>query len=262
MPHFCSMAKFKLTLEYEGSRFKGWQVQEDARSIQGLLIKAAKTVFETEKVEVYGSGRTDAGVHALGQVAHLDVNTKVPARLIRQKLNDLLPHDVNILNVEAVPQKFHARHDAVARSYVYQISRRRNAFGKHFCWWVKDPLDVARMNEAAAYLVGFHDFKSFSNEKGTEKSSMVELQQLKVVEQDDLLIVHIVASHFLWKMVRRVVGCLVEVGTGRLDPKKMKEWLESPSQEPAKYTAPPSGLFLERVYFPGEKVSTEFKTLL
>jgi tRNA pseudouridine38-40 synthase len=255
------MAKFKLIVEYDGTRFKGWQVQEDARSIQGLLINAARIVFETDKVEVYGAGRTDAGVHALGQVAHLDVNTKMPVRLIRQKLNEQLPHDINILSVDVVPQKFHARHDAIARSYVYQISRRRNAFGKHFVWWVKDNLDVRRMNEAAAYLVGFHDFKSFSNEKGAEKSSMVELQQLKVVEQGDLLVVHIVASHFLWKMVRRVVGCLVEVGTGRLDPANFKTWLETPSQEPAKFTAPPAGLFLERVYFPGEQVQTGFRTL-
>lgn len=256
------MAKFKLTLEYDGGRYKGWQVQEDAKSIQGTLIKAARVVFETEKVEVYGSGRTDAGVHALGQVAHLDVETKMPVRLIRQKLNDQLPHDINVLSVDPVAQKFHARHDAVARSYVYQISRRRNAFGKHFSWWVKDNLDLDRMNQAAAHLVGFHDFKSFSNEKGTEKSSMVELQQLKVVDKGDLVIVHMVASHFLWKMVRRIVGCLVEVGTGRLDPAQLKEWLEKPSPEPAKFTAPSAGLFLERVYFSGEKTEQGFKTLL
>ncbi|HOY15692.1 MAG TPA: tRNA pseudouridine(38-40) synthase TruA [Haliscomenobacter sp.] len=256
------MAKFKLTLEYDGSRFKGWQVQEDARSIQGQLIKAAKIVFETDKVEVYGSGRTDAGVHALGQVAHLAVDTKMPVKMIRQKLNDQLTHDINVLSVDPVSDKFHARHDAVARSYVYQISRRRNAFGKHFMWWVKDPLDVERMNVAAAHLIGMHDFKSFSNEKGTEKSSKVELQHLKVVEKGDKVVVHIIASHFLWKMVRRVVGSLVEVGAGRLDPEKFKEWLEKPSQEPAKFTAPPAGLFLERVYFPKEKISTEFRTLL
>ena len=182
--------------------------------------------------------------------------------MIRQKLNDQLTHDINVLSVDPVSDKFHARHDAVARSYVYQISRRRNAFGKHFMWWVKDPLDVERMNVAAAHLIGMHDFKSFSNEKGTEKSSKVELQHLKVVEKGDKVVVHIIASHFLWKMVRRVVGSLVEVGAGRLDPEKFKEWLEKPSQEPAKFTAPPAGLFLERVYFPKEKISTEFRTLL
>jgi len=256
------MARFKLTLEYDGSRFKGWQVQEDARSIQGQLIKAAKIVFETETVEVYGSGRTDAGVHALGQVAHIEVETKMPVKLMRQKLNDQLTHDINILSIDQATQKFHARHDAVARSYVYHISRRRNAFGKHFMWWVKDPLNIDRMNAAAEYLVGMHDFKSFSNEKGTEKSSKVDLLQLKVVEKGDKLIVHVVASHFLWKMVRRIVGSLVEVGTGRIEPGKFKEWLEKPSIEPAKYTAPPGGLFLERVYFKGEKISTEFRTLL
>ena len=148
------MGKFKLTLEYDGTRFKGWQMQDDVLSIQGQLIKAAKVVFETDKVEVYGSGRTDAGVHALGQVAHLDVNTKIPVRLIRQKLNDQLTHNINVLSVDVVPQKFHARHDAIARSYVYQISRRRNAFGKHFMWWVKDPLNVELMNAAGKHLIG------------------------------------------------------------------------------------------------------------
>ena len=243
------MARFKLTLEYDGSRFKGWQVQEDARSIQGQLIKAAKIVFETEKVEVYGSGRTDAGVHALGQVAHIEVETKMPVKLMRQKLNDQLTHDINILSIDQAAQKFHARHDAVARSYVYHISRRRNAFGKHFMWWVKDPLNIDRMNAAAEFLVGMHDFKSFSNEKGTEKSSKVDLLQLKVVEKGDKLIVHVVASHFLWKMVRRIVGVLVEVGRGNMTAEQVDGFLMEYSREPARFTAPPSGLFLQGVEY-------------
>jgi tRNA pseudouridine38-40 synthase len=256
------MAKFKLTLEYDGSRYRGWQLQEESRSIQGELLRACRKVFKTDKVELYGSGRTDSGVHALGQVAHLEVKSTLAPKDIRAQLNEILNHDLNVLKVEPAKPKFHARHDASARSYVYQISRRRSAFGKHFCWWVKDPLDVAKMNEAAQILVGFHDFKSFSNEKGSEKSSQVDLMQLKVVEKDELLIVHVVASHFLWKMVRRMVGVLVEVGAGRMDLAQVKAYLDQPgSPEPAKYTAPPSGLFLEKVYYPGERIETTFQTL-
>jgi tRNA pseudouridine38-40 synthase len=256
------MAKFKLTLEYDGSRYRGWQLQEESRSIQGELLRACRKVFQTDKVELYGSGRTDSGVHALGQVAHLEVKSTLAPKDIRAQLNEILNHDLNILKVEPAKPKFHARHDASARSYVYQISRRRSAFGKHFCWWVKDPLDVAKMNEAAQVLIGFHDFKSFSNEKGSEKSSQVDLLQLKVVEKDELLIVHVVASHFLWKMVRRMVGVLVEVGAGRMDLAQVKAYLDQPgSPEPAKYTAPPSGLFLEKVYYPGERIETTFQTL-
>jgi tRNA pseudouridine38-40 synthase len=256
------MSRYKLTIEYDGSRYKGWQLQEDARSVQGTIIKACKTAFEVDKLELYGSGRTDSGVHALGQVAHLEISTKTPLKLIRQKINDQLPHDINILSVEPTSAKFHARHDAIARSYIYQISRRRNAFGKHYVWWIKDELDAEKMQIAAQSLIGFHDFKSFSNEKGTEKSSLVELQHMAVHEQGELLIVHIVASHFLWKMVRRVVGCLVEVGTGRMSPQHPATWLKTPSTEPAQYTAPPAGLFLERVYYPGEQKSKGFRTLL
>ncbi len=256
------MAKFKLTLEYDGSRYRGWQLQEESRSIQGELLRACRKVFQTDKVELYGSGRTDSGVHALGQVAHLEVKSTLAPKDIRAQLNEILNHDLNVLKVEPAKPKFHARHDASARSYVYQISRRRSAFGKHFCWWVKDPLDVAKMNEAAQVLIGFHDFKSFSNEKGSEKSSQVDLLQLKVVEKDELLIVHVVASHFLWKMVRRMVGVLVEVGAGRMGIAQVKAYLDQPgSPEPAKYTAPPSGLFLEKVYYPGERIETTFQTL-
>lgn len=255
------MARYKLTIEYDGSRFKGWQLQEDVRSIQGMLINACKTGLKTEQVELYGAGRTDAGVHALGQVAHLEVQTKTPWRLFRQAINDELPHDINVLQVEQAAARFHARHDAVARSYVYQISRRRNAFGKHFTWWIKDQLDAAKMQQAAQLLVGFHDFRAYSNEKGAEKSSMVELQHLAVHERGELILIHIQASHFLWKMVRRLVGCLVEVGTGRMDPATPAGWLTAPSAEPARFTAPPAGLFLEKVYYPGEPITKSFQTL-
>ena len=132
------MARFKLYIEYEGTRYSGWQMQKNSKSVQGKLYEAAEKIFKGERMEIYGSGRTDAGVHALCQVAHLDVKTMIAPEIIRMKLNDELPADISVLEVEKTHPKFHARHDAIRRSYIYQISRRRTAFGKPFVWWIKD----------------------------------------------------------------------------------------------------------------------------
>ncbi|MGH2569091.1 MAG: tRNA pseudouridine(38-40) synthase TruA, partial [Bacteroidota bacterium] len=129
------MPRFKLTLEYEGTRYSGWQIQKNARTVQGEFVQAIHKVFRTNEFEFHGSGRTDAGVHALMQVAHLDVKTVLAPEIIRMKLNDELPADINILEIEKAAPTFHARHDAVARRYLYQVSRRRTAFGKRFVWW-------------------------------------------------------------------------------------------------------------------------------
>lgn len=255
------MARFKITLEYDGSRFSGWQLQKNERSIQGDMMEACRTVFQTDRFELYGAGRTDAGVHALAQVAHLEVDTRLAPHIMIMKLNDELTHDINILRIEKAPARFHARHDAIARSYIYQISRRRNAFGKKFMWWVKDELDVKAMQEVCRLFVGMKDFQSFTNEKGGEKSTIVELQRLEIHERGDLLVVHIIGSHFLWKMVRRIVGVLVEVGRRQMTPQQIKSFFEQASNEPARLTAPPAGLFLERVYYPGDTAPTGFKML-
>ncbi len=247
------MARYKLTLEYDGSRYSGWQIQKEARSIQGACMDACRKVFQTENFEFYGAGRTDAGVHALGQVAHLDIKTDLAPAAVRMRLNDELPSDINILHAEKAPARFHARHDATARSYVYQISRRRNAFGKKYLWWVKDRLDAEAMRRAAARLTGMQDFRSFSNEKDEEQSSLVKIERLEVIERGDLILVHVIGSHFLWKMVRRIAGVLVEVGRGKMDAGQVRTFMEQASAEPARFTAPPAGLFLERVYYAGEK---------
>jgi len=139
------MARFKLCLEYAGTRYRGWQFQKNARTVQGELQRAVGAVSGRTDFELYGSGRTDAGVHALQQVAHLDLETTTPPHPLRRALNDELPPDINILTVEKVARSFHARHGAVARGYLYQISRRRTAFAKPFVWWIKNALDVYRM---------------------------------------------------------------------------------------------------------------------
>ena len=212
-----SRMRFKLTIEYAGTRYSGWQIQKNARTIQGEIDGALRGIGARD-FELYGSGRTDAGVHALAQVAHLDLDTSLPPETLRRQVNDDLPSDINILRIEPVRHRFHARHDAVARSYIYQLARRRTAFAKPFVWWVKDDLDVAAMRSLAGRFVGLHDFQSFSDDDPDEKSTEV----------------------------------LVEVGRGALPEAEAVAMLQERSPLPARLTAPASGLFLERVYYEGD----------
>ena len=245
--------RFKLTIEYAGTRYSGWQIQKNARTIQGEIDRAVREVTGAREFELYGSGRTDAGVHALAQVAHLDIQTTLPAGTLRRRLNDALPADIVILDAEPVRHRFHARHDAVARSYLYHVSRRRTAFAKPFVWWVKEDLHLARMRDAAAAFVGLHDFRAFSDDDPAEKSTSVQVDALDIHEDADLIVIHVEGSHFIWKMVRRLVGVLVEVGRGGLAPEAATALLGSRSDLPARLTAPASGLFLERVYYAGDR---------
>jgi tRNA pseudouridine38-40 synthase len=248
------MPRFKLTLEYAGTRYSGWQIQKNARTVQGELDRAIRTVTNRTKFELYGSGRTDAGVHALAQVAHLDIATALPPHTLLMRLNDELPSDINLLQIDKAHHKFHARHSAIGRGYLYQIARRRTAFAKPYVWWVREPLDVKAMREAAAQCLGLHDFQSFTDDDPEEKSTKVLLERLDVDESDagGLLIVRIGGSHFVWKMVRRLVGVLVAVGRGEVTQQAMRSFLTQKSDMPAKLTAPASGLFLEWVRYDGD----------
>jgi tRNA pseudouridine38-40 synthase len=228
------MPRYKLTLEYAGTRYSGWQIQNNARTVQGELHRAVTEGLRIPRFESYGSGRTDAGVHALAQVAHLDLPAPLPPDTIVDRLNQALPHDINILEAERMPPRFHAR---------------RTAFAKPFVWWVREPLHLARMTEAASALVGFSDFQSFTDDDPQEKSTTVLLERVAVAQVGHLVLIRVVGSHFLWKMVRRITGVLVEVGRGGLAPADMRRLLTSQSDLPPRLTAPGSGLFLERVFY-------------
>ncbi len=258
------MPNWKLEIEYEGTRYRGWQIQHNANTIQGELQKAAYQLF-SGRVEIDGAGRTDAGVHATGQVAHLKVfelKTNVASRQIQYGFNDLLPHGINVVKVKNAPENFHARHDAVSRSYIYQISTRRTAFAKNFVWWIKDDLNVAEMREAASLLVGRHNFQSFcETEEGKKQSTVVAVERAEIFTDGDLIVFRVIASHFLWKMVRRIVGMLAEVGRGNLSVEGFHRLLKFHSDAPAKFTAPPSGLFLERVLYKGDELPNKLKAI-
>lgn len=247
---------YKLLLEYEGSRYRGWQDQQNApRTVMGVLRRALEEAG-AEVVDLGGAGRTDAGVHALAQAAHLRLAApRDPARL-REAVNAALPADVHVLALVPASERFHARHNAVCRSYLYQISRRRSAFGKPFVWWIRDPLDLGAMRTAAALFVGRHDYRAFSAAPEGPKSTLVEVEKVEIVEAGSLVLIRVVASHFLWKMVRRMVGTLVRVATGQLRAADVAALLagevRSAADDPARFTAPPSGLFLERVVYEGD----------
>jgi tRNA pseudouridine38-40 synthase len=250
------MPTYRLIVEYEGTRYRGWQEQENARTVGGELRRALSRVAGPV-LELGASGRTDAGVHALAQVAHLRLGRSIDASEVRRQVNDLLPMDIEVLGIDLAPERFHARHDALSRSYVYQLSRRRTAFAKPFVWWVKRPLDTGRLRDAWSLLVGRHDFARFCEQPESHPSTVVVVERAEVAEEGDLVLLRIVASHFLWKMVRRLVGTAVEVGAGDLPADLFAHVvagyeLPAATGGPAAWTAPPSGLFLERVIYGGD----------
>jgi tRNA pseudouridine38-40 synthase len=252
---------WKLTLEYDGTKYSGWQEQPNARTVQGQLRKAAEDFFGNA-VDIQGAGRTDAGVHARAQVAHLRLRPKpgvkprfAPVDTILRALNERLPADVCIIDVAEVQNTFHARHDAVSRTYLYQISTRRTAFFKKYVWWVREPLDTAAMAQAAGMLIGRHDFTAFraADPSKPDESPIVVVEDATIEVEGDLILFRITASHYVWRMVRRVVGVLAKIGKGEVaidDFARLLTGHVDPSMDVAAWTAPESGLFLESVIYP------------
>lgn len=257
------MSTWKITLEYDGTKYSGWQEQTNARTVQGQLRKAAEDFLQAE-VELQGSGRTDAGVHAIAQVAHMRVRPKAggrrsfpPPREILRALNERLPSDVCILDVVEERGDFHARHDAAARTYIYQISTRRTAFFKKYVWWIREPLDLALMSRAARMLAGRHDFVCFRalDTSRPDESTVVVIDDASIEEDGHLIVFRIRGSHFLWRMVRRIVGVLVKIGKGEVTMEQFGDLLDGradPRLDVAAWTAPASGLFLEKIEYPGD----------
>jgi tRNA pseudouridine38-40 synthase len=249
------VASYRADVEYEGTRYRGWQIQANARSVAGELQRAFVEAG-AEVVELGGSGRTDAGVHALRQTAHVRLRQPLDAERLRLAVNDRLPPDIHLLGFRRAHDRFHARHDARTRSYLYQLSLRRTALAKRYVWWVKRRLDAELVTRSAQLFEGRHDFRRFCEQPAQQPSTVVVVDRAEVVRAGDLLLVRLVASHFLWKMVRRLVGALVQVGGGELPVGELRRLVDEPAAAAelpvAAWTAPPSGLFLERVLYPGE----------
>ncbi len=241
--------KFKLVIEYDGTAYHGWQRQKSDRSIQAEIEKAL-AVMTRQAITLAASGRTDAGVHALGQVAHFACETAIEPEAFHLGLNSLLPDDIVITNCENVPDTFHARYDARRKTYRYRILNRRvpTAVDNRYVWHIRKKLQIETMQAAATQVVGPHDFKAFEG-TGSPRSSTVRTifrAQLNR-EAEGYLIFEIEGDGFLRYMVRNIVGTLVEVGRGKITPEDFKSILESKDRDQAGATAPPQGLFLVSV---------------
>jgi tRNA pseudouridine38-40 synthase len=243
------MPRYKLTIEYDGSPFLGWQVQESGFTVAGVL-EAAVEKLSGERAKVFGAGRTDTGVHALGQAAHIDLSKEWETDTIRDGMNaHLRPHPVAVLSVEKVSEDFDARFSAIKRHYLYRIVNRRAdlALDKNRAWRVARPLDEKKMHEAAQHLVGNHDFTTFRAAECQAKSPVKTIDVLNIGRKDQEIRVEAIARSFLHHQVRSIVGSLVQVGEGKWAPADMKRALEARDRSVCGPVAPPDGLYLVRV---------------
>jgi len=243
-----AMRTLKLTLAYDGTRFVGWQRQAAGESIQGLL-ESAMARLEGRSVTVHGAGRTDAGVHARGQVASAEVTFDHDPATVARALNSQLPEDVRVLEVVEAAEGFHARFSARSKTYAYRIriSEVADPFDRAYAWHVRSPLDLEAMRRAAALLIGTHDFAAFQS-AGTEVRTTVRtIHRSEVGHEPGLITYEIAGDGFLRHMVRAIVGTLVEIGRGRWPSQTMADVLASGARTGAGPTAPACGLFLVRV---------------
>lgn len=242
---------FKLIIEYDGSGYSGWQRQKDPNTIQGAIEQAIHRLTGNS-ITLIGSGRTDAGVHALGQAANFHADTRLTAEDIGRALNSLLPGDIVILSCTEMPESFHARFDAVSKLYRYRFLNRPlpPAIGRQYAWHVKKKLDIDAMRAALVYLQGTHDFKAFEGAGSPQVHSVRQVLKAELFQRDRCEIdFEIEANGFLRHMVRNIVGTLVDVGRAKISPSVFKTIRDTADRSKAGVTAPPHGLFLVRVNY-------------
>lgn len=248
------MSNYKIEIQYDGTRYKGWQIlSNNDNTIQGKITEAISKVTG-EEVQVIGSGRTDAGVHAMGQVANFHLtNTKIKDSVsFLNDLNNILPDDIAVISVNIVDGRFHARFSAVSKTYRYRIhySKIPNVFERRFVYtYTNTPIDVEKMKEAATYFIGEKDFKSFCNNPKFTKSSVRTITNIDITKTDSEIIIDYTGDGFLKGMVRAITGTLIEVATGQKTASEIPSILESQSRENAGYTAPACGLCLMEVRY-------------
>jgi len=245
------MRTLVLTIEYDGTEFLGWQLQSEGRTVQGVLEEAMRTILQAE-LRATAAGRTDAGVHATGQVVHFRTDSDMVVDRLKKGLNGVLPPDVRVLEATQAPDDFHARFSAVGRRYAYRIIRRPSAMRRHQAWHVAYSVDVDAMRRACAPLVGRHDFTSFCQATSTADGTVCEVRELDWIVVEDELRLRIEANRFLHHMVRTIVGTAVDIGRGRWPESVMAEMLAAKDRRAAGANAPAHGLCLEAVRYPSE----------
>ncbi len=245
------MPKYKITIEYDGTGIYGWQRQAEGPSVQQFIEEAIEK-FSKEKVNIYVAGRTDAGVHALGQVAHFELKDEYPEYVVQRSINHFLkPNRIIILDCQKVDNEFHARFSAKKRNYKYIIINRSvpSVLDVNRAWHIRSKLDVEKMQEAANHLVGMHDFTSFRAANCQAKSPVKQIDEIKIYREGERIIFNLRASSFLYHMVRNIVGSLQMVGLGQWNVDDIKLVLELKDRSKAGVTAPPHGLYFTKVEY-------------
>ncbi len=245
------MRNIKLTIEYDGKRYAGWQrLGDDEKTIQGK-IEATLSQMTGETIEIIGSGRTDAGTHAKGQVANFKTSSKMALNEMLDFLNRYLPRDIVVKRVEEMPERFHARYNAKGKKYSYYVWNGQipTVFERNHSFYFPQTLDFAKMEEACQKLVGTHDFIGFSALKKTKKSTVRTIQELSIQKEGQMVHVTFIGDGFLYKMVRIIMGTLLAIGTGKMQVAEIDEIFEKKVRKQAGETVPSQGLFLDEVYY-------------
>jgi len=245
------MRNIKLTLTYDGTRYKGWQKQkEEDNTIQGKL-EALLSKMTEEKIKLDGCGRTDAGVHALNYVANFNTTKTFTTEYIMDYCYKYLPGDIQVIKVEEVPLKFHARYNAVSKTYVYRIYNNmyRDVFNLKHATHVEKPLDLEKMKEGSKHLLGTHDFQSYTTLKSKTKSTVRTIYSIDFDKEGDYIDISYTGDGFLMNMVRLITGTLIEVGLGLITPEEVAIIRDKKERKYAKAVAEPKGLFLKEVYY-------------
>ncbi|RKY86619.1 tRNA pseudouridine(38-40) synthase TruA [candidate division KSB1 bacterium] len=243
-----SPKNIKLTIEYDGTEYAGWQIQPDVKTVQGEIEKALRTILQ-QNIRIISAGRTDSGVHAINQVVNFTCQNSINKKQLKKSLNSLLPDDIVIKDVVEVPENFNARYDAKSRKYKYIISKYKRALNRLYSWYVPYKLDILAMKKAAKYLIGEKDFTSFSKKYPEETNCTCKIEKIDIKNSDEEITITIVANRFLHSMVRIIVGILVETGKGRFAPEDIKKIIEEKNFKYNKYLAPAKGLFLENITY-------------
>lgn len=245
------MNRFKCTIAYDGTNFLGFQVQPNGRTVQGDIEKALYKLHKGVEIRIHPSGRTDAGVHACGQVIHFDSPLSIPIDRWQVALNTLLPDDIVVVAVENVNTDFHARYNVVKKEYRYFLlnQKERDVFRKNHSYYYPYPVDLDRMIEGTKYLLGTHDFTSFCSTKSDKENKIRTIEEIEIWKDNNELVFRFVGDGFLYNMVRIIVGTLLKVGQGKLEPKDVKVILEKKDRQAAGKTAAPQGLHLWRVWY-------------
>jgi tRNA pseudouridine38-40 synthase len=242
------MPNIKLKIEYEGTEYVGWQYQINGRSIQEEVEKAIKQILQTD-ARITGGGRTDAGVHACGQVANFFVEREVDIKTLPRSLNAVMPHNIIVLEASEVEPDFNARHDAKSRSYSYIISPEPTAIQRNFCWQLFQKLDIELMRKCAKQILGIHSFKSFCRTETDNHEYRCDVLASEWIRKERMLVYKITANRFLYGMVRALVGTMVNVGRGHTVYEDFQKILESNDRSSAGMSAPAKGLFLEQITY-------------